>query len=246
MYVILSEQSQIEGFSLSETELSDNKTKTAEFLNSLSNEEKKKYSFQETAVSNTLNRLTLGDNYYIKMSENFIVDKNAINSSILYDDYREYKTECLYVPTVKSENQQLIQFTEQEIAQAQLTIADAMEKINNGADLQTLVSEDSSLTYYTRNFIMNDKVPEQEYKEAASQLQNGEYSSIVETSYGYYIIKMIENNSSARYEEAINTAIEDEKKKQFQAVYDILESQYTIEINTEVWDNLVIGSSTTK
>ncbi|MCX7614130.1 MAG: peptidylprolyl isomerase [Clostridiales bacterium] len=81
-----------------------------------------------------------------------------------------------------------------------------LEKIRAGADFLTLVkseNEDSGLTEangyqytFTRAALNPQGAMEPEFEDAAFSLSVGGISSIVETEYGYHIIKRLKNNES--------------------------------------------------
>lgn len=246
MYEILTDQAKKAGMTLTEEELTANEASVDSLINNTTDLNLVDSGLTRELLIASYNRLTLGDKYYKKLSEGFTIDQDAIQKSISPEDYHEYKTECIYVTTVKSENQQLYALSEDELNAAIATITGALDQINAGSDLHTVVAGDSKLTYYTRDFIPGDDIPEQEYKDAAMKLNNDEYSGIVTTSYGYYIIHMLDNNSNSRYEKAVQDAITAEQNRQFEAVYNEIKAKYDIKINTKNWDTVTIGSTTQK
>jgi hypothetical protein len=242
MYEILTDQAKKAGMTLTEDEIAANEASVDSFISKTTDVNLVDSGLTKEMLVASYNRLSLGDKYYKKISEGFTIDQEAIKNSISPEDYHEYKTECIYVSTVKSENQQLYALSEEELNAAIASITGALDKINAGSDIQTVVGGDTKLTYYTRDFIPGDDIPEQEYKDAAMKLNNNEYSGIVTTNYGYYIIHMLDNNSGSRYEKAIQDAITAEQNKQFETVYNDLKTQYDIKIDTENWDAVTIGS----
>ena len=246
MYEILNDQAKKAGMDLTEEELAANEASVVSFISNATDLKLTDSGLSKELLIAAYNRLTLGDKYYKKIAEGFIIDEAAITKSISPEDYHEYKTECIYAATVRSENQQLYALSDDELNVAIASITGALDMINAGSDLQTAASFDTKLTYYTRDFIPGDKIPEQEYKDAAMKLDNGEYSGIVTTNYGYYIIHMLDNDSDSRYEKAIKDAITAEQNKQFEVIYNELKTQYDIIINSKFWDTVIIGATIQK
>ncbi len=242
MYEILMDQAKKAGIVLTEEEIAANKAAVDSLISSAADTSLVDSGLNRELLIDSYNRLSLGDKYYLTISGGFSVDKEAIQSSISREEYREYKTECLYVPSVRSENQELIVLSDDELDKMLKSIAEAYEKITAGADITKVLAEDVNLTLYTRDFIIGDSIPEQEYKNAAIALENGEYSEIVSTNYGYYIIHMLDNNSDSRYEKAIKDAVTAEEQAQFKTIYEELKAQYKIEIDSEKYDSITIGS----
>lgn len=244
MYEILVDQAKKAGITLTESEITANEEAVDTFINSTTDTKLVESGLTRELLIEGYNRISLGDKYYLSISEDFTVDENAIRNSLSAEDYREYRTECIYAPTVRSENQQLIELTAEELKNMQASIQAAADKLASGADLSEIVSGDQNLTHYNRNFIASDRIPEQEYREAALVLENGAYSDIITTSYGYYIIHMLDNHSDSRYVQAVEDAIKAEEQAQFEKVYEELKKQYEIQFNTEAYNALTIGSIT--
>jgi len=70
--------------------------------------------------------------------------------------------------------------------------SEALQKIENGTDFLTLAEEQSDDSIHSMEFYkgMYDK----DFETAAYKLETGQVSSVVETKYGYYIIKCINDN----------------------------------------------------
>lgn len=187
-------------------------------------------------------KLSLGDKYYQGIIRDFEVNEQAIKSSIDPIEYREYKTECLYVPTVLASDQSVVPLDEDELTEAYNKILSAKELIQSQTAFSEIPNEIHGLTYYERNFISDDNTAEEEYKDVAMNMENGEYSDIVSTKFGYYIIHMLDNDSSHRLEKAIDNTILEKKMNQFNLYYDELLKEYNISINTDYWDKLELDS----
>lgn len=245
MYEILTDQAKKADFQLTDAELEANKAAVDTFISKTTEESLKKARLTKELLINAYNKFSLGDKYYLELSKDFNLDKEAITKNISPEEYREYRTECLYVPTVSTENQQITPLSEEEVTAAYSLLTNTLDKVKDGSDFEALGKENDKLTFYQRNFIINDEVPELEYRESAILLENGEYSDIVTTSFGLYIIHMLDNKSNARYEKAKEDAIKAEEKVQFESVYNEIKATYDIKINTDYWDTINIGFVTT-
>ncbi len=244
MYEILMDQAKKADITLTESEIASNEAAVDSFISTTAEKSPMDSGLTRDIMLEGYNRISLGDKYYLSLQEDFVVDEEGIKKSISAEDYREYKTECLYAPSVRSENQQLIELSESELSKMLTSIQKATDMIASGTDMQEIVSGDANLKYYNRNFIAGDRIPEQEYREAAMLLENGAYSDIITTSYGYYIIHMLDNHSEDRYEQAIKDAITAEEKAQFETLYEELKKQYQITFNQKAYEAITIGSIT--
>jgi foldase protein PrsA len=69
--------------------------------------------------------------------------------------------------------------------------------------------------------------------------------SVVEDSNGCYIFKMVDNNSTERYDSECENAITEKENEEFQNKIDELEvDKYLIEVNDDEWDKVTFGKTT--
>lgn len=244
MYEILADQAAQKGISLSEKELSVNEDAVRDIIASASEEALNQIGLTYDVLKNAYNKKALGDKYRNELSRNFYIDEAAIREGLKPEDYREYKTECLFIPTVTIEDNEITPLSNEEITLAHATITEALNKLSKGEGMDVILNSYPALKYNTRDFVTGDKSCEEEYQTAATALQNDEYSPAVTTKYGYYIIHMLDNNSTDRYEQAVNDAIEAEEDDQFAKAYNEIKKQYHITINFDYWDTVTIGQIT--
>jgi len=244
MYEILADQAEKNGVQLSDEELNE----TAATVNSIQSSSWKESLDKAGLTSDVLKKAcemhALGDKYRTQLTKDIYIDENAIRDSIDPEDYREYITECLFIPTVLLEDNTVSPLSEGEKASARRLAQKVHNKLSSGTGFDRLLNQYSSLQYYNRNFVYGDTNVEAEYQEAAMLLGKDGYSPLVATDYGYYIIHMIDNNSTTRYEQALEAAVAAEEDKQFAALYDRIKDSYNITINFDYWDTIRIGSIT--
>ena len=238
LYEILYDQAIKAGFSLTDEDESSVETKAIEFMQSMTGKQLKDKDLKYEILIKTLQKQFLGDKYYQSILDSYEVNEQAVRSNTDPDDYREYKTECLFVPTVVVSHQNVTPLEDENLTKAYQKIINVQELIHKGADFNKLPNEIDGLKFYERDFISDDNTAEDEYKNIAISLENGEYSPIVTTEFGYYIIHMLDNNSSYRFEKYIDNAIIEHKKEIFNIYYDELLKDYNISINNDYWERL--------
>lgn len=246
LYEILSKQAKKEGHTLTNNELTTLEENVDKLIASMSEAELKETGMDRDLLLKAYNKLSLGDKYYMAVTEDFEVNEEAIQDSIDSDEYREYKTECLYIPTAEVSYQKVTPFNEDEQEISFDKISTIKELVIDGVEFEEIIEQLEGVTYYERNFILSDITAEEEYKEMASTLNNGDYSDIVTTKFGHYIIHMLDNNSPDRYEMATQNAIQEEKTALFKLHYDEIIKDYEIEINSEYWESIELGTITSK
>ena len=96
--------------------------------------------------------------------------------------------------------------------------------------------------YLVTGFLESGKTAEEAYKKASAKLEIGEYSVPVQTEYGIYVIKMIDNACMDSYNAAVEEAYETAVKDAFAVWYEETKVEYTITVNDIVWEPIVLGN----
>ena len=91
-------------------------------------------------------------------------------------------------------------------------------------------------------FLENAGDTDEAYIEAAKVLKNGEYSDVVTTRYGYYIILMKDNACTTAYEAALNEAYGAKVNELFAVKYAELETKHAPVVNEDVWSAVKFGN----
>ena len=118
LYNILSNQAKKEGYALSKDELITIEANVDKLIASMSAKELKGTGMDRDILIKAYNKLSLGDKYYSAVTDGFEIDKEAIQSKISSDEYREYQTECLFIPTAEVSYQSITPYSEEELAKA--------------------------------------------------------------------------------------------------------------------------------
>ncbi len=150
------------------------------------------------------------------------------------------------MPTTKyDESYNSVELTEDEKTAAKATITAALDKVKAGEEFSAIKEADDKLTTSTLDFVLDDGTAEEAYQDAAVALEKDAFTKdIVETDTGFYIIKMVDNNASDAYDKAVTEAISQAEQDAFDAEYENIKKEYTIEVNSKVWDPIVIGKTT--
>lgn len=223
------------------------KTSAVEFYNSMSDQLKEitglnEQSIYEISVKNYL--ASLQQNNILSTVE---IDIEEIESGYNREEYRQYNTQYLLIPFVSTdaENKE-VKLTDAEKAEAKTTMESALADINSGKTFDEVVEKYEDVTASSANFLPgeNNSVSA-DYQTVAMELENDEIAdNIVETSDGYYIIKMVNNDSDAYYMSVINDAAGQKQQEIYQEKFDEIKEGYTITINEEVWEPIKVGRTT--
>ena len=107
--------------------------------------------------------------------------------------------------------------------------------------------EGTNIKYTTKSFIEKDEpVFSEELTAQVKAMENGTVTGgVVEDEKGCYIIKMVENNSTERYDSECESVITDKENEEFQTKIEDLEvDKYLIELNDKEWDKVTFGKVT--
>lgn len=250
MYTILYNKAVAEDYKLTEEEKTTAKTNAESLLSQISDEQLKLTGFTTENLIAVQEKLALGERYYNDLIESFDIDDKAITESVSKDDNRQYNTEFLTIPTVTFDAEyKQVPLSDKELTAAKEAMTSALDKAKSGeafADIAKELTTDSlTVTNNTLNFVKDDGSAEAKYQEAALKLKKDAIAEkIVETDTAYYVIKMLDDNSTESYDAAVTKAITDAENEAFNKKYEEIKKDYTVTENADVWDKIVMGKTT--
>lgn len=120
------------------------------------------------------------------------------------------------------------------------TAEEVLAKAKAGEDFETLANEytaDSGVTYYINDDgeTLDGATMVSEFTEAAVALEDGEISDIVQTDYGYHIIKCVTTNDEDSTAQAIENLAASKASEDYQTWYATTPYEYM-----DVWTNYVV------
>ncbi len=196
-------------------------------------------------------------------------------AGITKEDYRQYDIQYYYIPytemdeqgneTPVSDEKKAESLSELEASYSDIAgLNDFTTYIDNGAEqgqnpegtdntaaptenAGPKAPEGTNIKYTTKSFIEKDEpVFSAELTAQVKAMENGAVTGgVVEDEKGCYIIKMVENNSTERYDSECESVITDKENEEFQTKIDDLEvEKYLIELNDKEWDKVTFGRVT--
>lgn len=219
------------GVQLSEQEMEMVRAASEVYFSSLNDTEKELMGVTEETITKLYAEYALANKVY-----QFII--RDINPEISDDEARTITVQHVLIKTYALDGTGArIEYTENAKAKAYETAREvlglAREEDTDFEQLIAKYSEDNKGTY---SFGKGDM--EESFEHAAFNLGTGEISDIVETKYGYHIIKCITTFDRAETDANKVKIVEERKKEVFGQEYDAFVKSLTRNLNEELWDGV--------
>lgn len=210
----------------------------------LSAEETERGGFTEKNLRETCEWMMLAEKYYNKMTETLGVTKESVRETINKEDYKEYETEYLYLSTTYYDDEyNICEESADVIETRKAQMQDYYEQIADGASFEELAAVDETLVHNIRTFLAEGDGAEVNYKAAAVELKVGEVCAPVQTEYGIYVIRMLDDECTKTYEETVAAEYELQSSEVFKAAYEVLLAEYEVSVNEEAWGDIMLGAT---
>ncbi len=214
----------------SEKELADQAG--AEYFASLNETEIEAMGVDEKAINAMYAEYAIADKVY-----RYII--KDINPEISDDEARTITVEHILVKTYSLDGSgQKVPYDEAEKRQAYEKAQQALEAAREGEVFESLISrynEDNKSIY---SFGKGEMEPD--FEKAAFNLGTDEISDIVETEYGYHIIKCISTFNREETDANKVKIVEQRRKEVFSQEYDAFADSLTRNLNEEAWDRVTL------
>lgn len=206
-----------------------------------------KNRFTKAKLSNILGKTTLANRYRNDRIAALNIDEEAIKAEINFEDFRQYDVDYLYLSTkITDDEGETTDMTEDEKKAALDKITEVLDQAATTEDWSTLLPEDETDINYTEDygFTKTTGTFSDDLKAEIMTMNNGDVSDVLEDpEKGYYIVKMVNNNSTESYDAEVENAITTEENEQFNALYEAeILPNHSYTIYEKALDRYTMGS----
>lgn len=215
---------------LTEEEQTKVEEAAAEYYHSLNETEIELMGITENTIVSLYSEFALSNKLYHYLIKD-------INPEISDDEARTITVEHIHIKTYHlDENGNKVEYSDYAKKQAYETAYEVAKSAKAGEDFHRLAdkySEDETLTYSFGKGEM-----EAGFEEAAFNLGTNEISDVVETQYGYHVIKCISTFNKEVTDENKKKIVEERKKEVFGEEYETFTGSLVKNLNKELWDEI--------
>ncbi len=160
-----------------------------------------------------------------------------VNPEISDDEARTITVKHILIKTYVTDSRgERIEYSAEDRKKAKNRLKTVLEEIREGADFDEMAgkyNEDDQVTYS----FMKGVMPES-FEEAAFNLDTDEVSDIVETEYGFHIIKCVSTFDRDETDRNKEKIVRERKNQAFNEVYSGFVKSVYSNLNEELWDSL--------
>ena len=162
-----------------------------------------------------------------------------VNPEVSDDEARTITVDQILIKTYSlDENNQKVEFDVEQKMEALEKATEALEKAKNGVGFDSLMAaynEDNQSQYSFGKGEMNP-----DFEAAAFNLSKGEISEIIQTEYGYHIIKCITNFNQEETDANKIKIVEKRREQVFEQRYSEFVKDLTKVVNEELWEEITL------
>lgn len=220
---VLYNEAKAAGYSLTDEEKETIKSNVTALIGSeIPPADIRKNNFTKAYLTDILGRITLADRYREDKIKELNIDVEEVKKDIEYENYRQYDIETVSISKKTTDDDgNVVELTEEQKQEAYEKIKGIYETAKSTEDWSTLIADDESdLIYKEDNFLKDDTRFSEDMLNAMMAMNNGDISEIFDEDSAYYIVKMVNNNSTESYDAAVEDAVAQAEDEAFSDKFD--------------------------
>lgn len=240
------------GYSLTDEEKNTVAENVKQARENIPEGQKKLDGMDEKSITTAFEKNALADKYRQVIISESGIDREALKASVNRDDYHQYTMQYYKVSNKEGTGEDEKDVSAEQKQKNLENMKALQEKSKTAEDFTKLVEKEDETgigTYQQEELLQKDMEDStfltKKLRKKLIKMQNDEISDVIEGEDGYYLVKMVNNDDPAAYEEQCKTVVSDEETKQFNARYNQIKAGYTAEIQSYWKGRVKLGSYTT-
>lgn len=230
---IIGQEAKKQGVSLDEDEKDETKTNVREFMNTVTNEEKKVYQLSESIIN-----LIMEDHLLAKKM--YDIATNEVDTTISDEEVKQITVQYLMVMTKGvDKNGNKVDMNKEEKKIAKKKAKNLYKLAKNESSFYSLAEANTDAEKVEITFGRNEM--SKDFEEAAFSLKKGEMSELKEGEEGYYILYCINDNDEDAANAKKEEMIQEQQDKLFRKKYEKWSKEYHVVIGTKIWDKVQLN-----
>jgi len=216
----------------------------------LKDAQKKIAGLDEESIRTSIERQTLADKYKEQIIAGLGINEEALKATVKREDYKQY---TLQYYSLEKKNIDADGNATEKTAEEQKADKEAMEalraKASKAKDFSTGIIKDENNDYaddetnieFAEYDLMesDEDFMTKELRNEIKKMKNGDISKVLENDESYFVVKMVNNDDSAAYDEQCETVINEEKEAKFTEKFtNEIAINYTITVE-DYWNKSV-------
>ena len=254
-YEILYQEAKKAGEKLSADDKKEVQNEVSKALKGLSFTQKLRLNISKSKLTKRFELRKLADNYKKEQTKELdkTVDEKAAIKDISKKDYREYKVQCYAFSNTSTDSDgNTKKLSDSEKSKLEKELQELYKKAADAKDFSKLLKDDSKsdIKFSDTSFTEKDgwsMVTDKKLLKQIKSMKKDEISDIIKDEKSGYVlfVKMVDNNSNDSYKKACDSAITSAKNDAYDTWYQGILENYKVSTNSDVWDDVTIGSVTT-
>ncbi len=252
---ILYKEALVAGYEIAEEDKKEAQDVYETYLEEGAEEPDEILGFTKDEFITLLEQKALATRYKENLQASYNITEAEVADTVDKDTFRQYDIEYFSIcientdeegnVTPVSDEEKEARYAEIEAVLAKAGSGDWSKVISTEETETTEESEETvEVTYDSDGFIIDESYFNEEATQMITKMANGEVSDIMEIDGYYYVIKMVNNNSTERYDSEIEDAIDAMEEERFQEEYEAMKEKHEIKIYEKEWNKVQIGEIT--
>lgn len=236
------------GYAINDTDKKKAQENLKSVLKDLTARQKLKKGLSEEDITAILEKQAMVSRYREDIIKEANIDYDAIKKAVKYEDYKQYDIQYYFVATATTDEEgKTTELSESEKQDKLKKMEAILKSAQSGTAFDSLISEEEKEITFTKDASFTKKDAgsiDEDVEKSAMKMKKDEISDVLKGSEGYYIVKMIDNDSKESYNNEIESKTTEKENKVFGEKYEKLAKSHKVEVNDNEWNKVRLGSYT--